>query len=499
MEKRLKSIALSIVVIAVLFGAIAPVQAVPYVVYGQVFDTDGVNPVDGVSVTVTCIETAESLSATTASGGWYSVTLGNDPTPAPSAGDTIRIVADAGDGRTNTTEVTATGTSPQMVAPLILQTGPSVDSVSPVDGATDAPVNTTINVTFSKPMNTTTAEAAFSLDSVAGTFSWGGGDTTMIFTPDANLAYDTIYTATITIGAEDSEGTPLASEYTWSFATEEDTILPVIHSVTLNPTVVSPGGSILVTVNATDNDAVATVVVAGGATPPAYVVLAQISSDIWEGTITAKSTPDATYWVMVYVQDISGNTASDSSQSYDVVEEWELTIGLVTDYNMISAPLNDTSITNASSLATAIGENCSAISKWNAENQQYVSYVPGVPLNNFDIVGGEGYFVIMTGSATVTFTGMGWTSPITTISLVKNYNMISAPLNDTSIANASSLAAAIGENCSAISKWNAVTQGYASYVPGVPLNNFDIVGGEGYFVIMTGTATVTFEGEPWSS
>ena len=118
MEKRLKNIVVSIVVFATLFALIAPVQAQPYVVLGQVSDTDG-NPVNDVNVNVTCIPTGESVSSTTAEGGWYSVTLGNDPYSPPAPGETLRLFADAGDGRTNTTEVPATE-SPQFVN-LILQ------------------------------------------------------------------------------------------------------------------------------------------------------------------------------------------------------------------------------------------------------------------------------------------------------------------------------------------------------------------------------------------
>ena len=173
------------------------------------------------------------------------------------------------------------------------------------------------------------------------------------------------------------------------------------------------------------------------------------------------------------------------------------TIEFVTGSNMIGIPVNDTSVTNASLLATEIGGNCTQISKWDTVTQQYVTYIPGFPLNNFDIVGGEGYYVTMTGPATVIFTGKGWESPFT-ISLVTGNNMIGIPVNDTSVTNASSLATKIGGNCTQISKWDTVTQQYVTYIPGFPLNDFDIVGGEGYYLTMTGPATVIFEGEAWS-
>ena len=119
MKKRLISIAISIVVFAALLGLIAPVQAGMYTVQGYVYDTNGVTPVDGVDVTVTDTNTGDSLSDTTKWGGFYSVVFGWPATADVTAGDTLELVATYGT-LTNTTTVTATGVSPQIVD-LILQ------------------------------------------------------------------------------------------------------------------------------------------------------------------------------------------------------------------------------------------------------------------------------------------------------------------------------------------------------------------------------------------
>ena len=137
MEKRLKNIVVSAVVFSVLFGLMMPVQAPGYAVGGWVYDTDGTTPAADVNVTVTCIETTESLSDLTDAEGRYLVTLGGGGYDPPSPGDTLRLFADASDGRTNTTEVTATGTSPQLVN-LTLQ-GPAPEynlTISSTDGGT---------------------------------------------------------------------------------------------------------------------------------------------------------------------------------------------------------------------------------------------------------------------------------------------------------------------------------------------------------------------------
>jgi hypothetical protein len=89
---------------------------------------------------------------------------------------------------------------------------------------------------------------------------------------------------------------------------------------------------------------------------------------------------------------------------------FSFTIDLAIDYNMISIPVNDTSVTDASSLATKIGDDCAQISKWDAANQEYVTYLPVLGIDNFDIVGGEGYEVVMTGPETVPFEGEAWSN-----------------------------------------------------------------------------------------
>jgi len=200
----------------------------------------------------------------------------------------------------------------------------------------------------------------------------------------------------------------------------------------------------------------------------------------------------------------AGETAGDymeASNAILVVEsikpEYNFTIDFFTGYNMISMPLNDATITDAASLAAKIGGDCTQISKWDAVNQTYVTYLPALGVKNFDIAGGEGYEVVLTDPATVIFNGTGWGSPFT-ISLLTSYNMIGIPVNDTSVPDAASLATKIGGDCTQISKWDAVNQTYVTYLPALGVKNFDIAGGEGYEVVMTGPTSVIFEGKAWS-
>ncbi len=124
---------------------------------------------------------------------------------------------------------------------------PTVVFTVPANGATAAAINTIISATFSKPMNPATINAAtFTLTGpgatpVAGTVSYAG--TTATFTPTTVLATSTVFTATITTGAKDPTGVPLAANFVWTFTTAAAptvvSVLPVngAAAVAVNTTV----------------------------------------------------------------------------------------------------------------------------------------------------------------------------------------------------------------------------------------------------------------------
>jgi ketosteroid isomerase-like protein len=100
---------------------------------------------------------------------------------------------------------------------------PTVVSTVPANLATLVPVSTTITATFSEAMNAATINAATfkvtgpGATAVAGTVTYSG--TTATFTPTAVLATSTLFTATITTGAKDPTGAPLAANFVWTFTT----------------------------------------------------------------------------------------------------------------------------------------------------------------------------------------------------------------------------------------------------------------------------------------
>lgn len=99
---------------------------------------------------------------------------------------------------------------------------PGVISTDPANGDINVPLNKTIKAVFSKAMNPATVTATtFTLKqgttAIAGTVTYSGS--TASFVPAAPLAANTIYTATITTGAQDGAGNALANNYVWNFTT----------------------------------------------------------------------------------------------------------------------------------------------------------------------------------------------------------------------------------------------------------------------------------------
>ena len=117
---------------------------------------------------------------------------------------------------------------------------PVVIATVPVNTATGVPVNQVLSATFNEPMNCPafpatafTVVAAPGATPVAGTIACVGAVAT--FTPAADLTTNTVFTATITTGAQDLAGQSLASNYVWSFRTVPAPTPPtVISTVPVN-------------------------------------------------------------------------------------------------------------------------------------------------------------------------------------------------------------------------------------------------------------------------
>jgi hypothetical protein len=102
---------------------------------------------------------------------------------------------------------------------------PTVISVAPPAGANGICPSTVIVATFSEAMNPSTINTTtFTLTgpgatAVAGAVTYDAPSHAATLTPTSPLATSTLYTATITSGAQDLFGNPLANNYVWTFTT----------------------------------------------------------------------------------------------------------------------------------------------------------------------------------------------------------------------------------------------------------------------------------------
>jgi predicted RNA-binding protein with TRAM domain len=114
-------------------------------------------------------------------------------------------------------------------------TAPTVTSTDPANNDTGVALNKVIKATFSQAMNPATITGTtFTLkqgnNTVTGTVAYSGN--TASFTPNSTLSSGLVYTATITTGAKNTDGTALANNYVWNFTTlvSESATAPTVTS-----------------------------------------------------------------------------------------------------------------------------------------------------------------------------------------------------------------------------------------------------------------------------
>jgi hypothetical protein len=107
-------------------------------------------------------------------------------------------------------------------APSSSTSPPTATSTNIADNATGVPLNNSIAVTFSKPMDastltTSTFKLKMGTTLIPGTVTYSG--TTATFHPNALLLANTTYSATVSTAVKDATGLALASQIQWTFTT----------------------------------------------------------------------------------------------------------------------------------------------------------------------------------------------------------------------------------------------------------------------------------------
>ena len=107
--------------------------------------------------------------------------------------------------------------TPQNVAdaPMVLIVVPQTNGVG---------TNRAVGVVFSKPMDPASINAgSFIVAGVTGSVAYDAANKIALFKPSPDFAVNTMYSATITTGARDMNGTPLAAPFNFSFTTRATT------------------------------------------------------------------------------------------------------------------------------------------------------------------------------------------------------------------------------------------------------------------------------------
>lgn len=237
-------------------------------------------------------------------------------------------------------------------APVVV---PAVVVTVPANGAAGVPIAQAVSATFNEAMNATTINTSTFLVTgpgdapVTGTVTYSG--ITATFTPSAALAASTLYTATITTGAENPLGNALTANFVWTFTT--GTIPAVISTIPLRgATDVPLNQKIIATFSQTMNSTTViapgtfTLAVTGGAIVPGTVTYVAATNTVMFAP-TANLLPSTAYTATIdtAAQSTAGNALAGNYA-------WSFTTGVTTD---ATAPT--VTITVPASAATDVPTN----------------------------------------------------------------------------------------------------------------------------------------------
>lgn len=221
-------------------------------------------------------------------------------------------------------------------------TAPTAELTDPLPSATDVPIGTNIEITFTDlptpGMDTASAQAAFTLLKVSdwtligGNFlPWDVEKKVMTFDPTPDLEQYTDYQVNVTIAAHDDSdpGNNLTALYTATFTTEDKEPPEIVHTPV---TAAETGALIPISANVTDNVGVHSVLLnytnTAGAT--GNIPMTRTTGDTFEVDIPAQTVAGIVTY-NIWANDSSGNQNETQSFIIQVTEKECYITGKVTD------------------------------------------------------------------------------------------------------------------------------------------------------------------------
>jgi O-glycosyl hydrolase len=210
---------------------------------------------------------------------------------------------------------------------------PAVTAVTPLNASTTAAINTTVTATFNQAMMSSTITAStFTLTgpgnaSVQGTVGYNAGSSVATFTPAANLAYDTAYTATLSTSIMSSASVALSAPYTWSFTTAAAPVPTVTTTVpTSGATGVIVANALTATFSQPMNSSTITASTFTLTGPGSTAVSGLVTFNT--GTSTATFTPNASLaYSALYTATITTGATSSAGAPLAANYLWTFTTG----------------------------------------------------------------------------------------------------------------------------------------------------------------------------
>lgn len=222
--------------------------------------------------------------------------------------------------------------------PSVGRTAPTVAATVPPatnPATTGVPVGNRLTVSFSKDMDASTLNTSTFLlacpagTSITGTITYVASSRVATFRPTSNLPASTLCTATITTGAQDTDGLSLASPFTWTFTTgvTTDSTRPTVSSTVPAAGATGVARNSLITATFSepmDPETInTTTFTVGGVTGTvAYAVNGNVATFTPSSTLAASTTYQAT--ITTGAKDLAGNAIASNFT-------WTFTTGATTD------------------------------------------------------------------------------------------------------------------------------------------------------------------------
>lgn len=308
------------------------------------------NATNGVAITSAVTATfSEAMSSASFTGSTFTLTpVGGSAVAATVSYNSGNLTATLTPGaplayNTTYTATITTGVQSSLNTPLATNytwtfttataPAPAVSSVTPVNLSTSAAISTTVTATFNQAMNSSTITAStFTLTgpgntSVQGTVAYNAGSSVATFTPAANLAYNTTYTATLSTGIMSSASVALAAPYSWSFTTTAAPIPTVSTTLpTSGATGVNVGNALTATFSQPMNSSTITASTFTLTGPSNTAVSGLITYNT--GTSTATFTPNASLvYSTSYTATITTGAQSSAGAALTSNYVWTFTTG----------------------------------------------------------------------------------------------------------------------------------------------------------------------------